>query len=156
MKKSLFALAFIACFALGASELETLEKECNDGNMESCLRAALQYEDDTKALKLLEKTCNGGYEPSCLVMSIRMMQENPKKGIEYHEKRCDAGDAMYCGLLGSMYSDGDGVEKDISKAIIYHDKACNLGLELSCAMLAEMYSKGDGVKNKFNESGDLG
>ena len=50
MKKSLFALAFIACFAFGATELETLEKECNDGNMESCLRAALQYEDDTKTL----------------------------------------------------------------------------------------------------------
>jgi len=149
MKKSLFALAFTACFALGASELETLEKECNDGNMESCLRAALQYEDNTKTLKLLEKTCDGGYEPSCLVMSIRMMQENPKKGIEYHEKRCDAGDATYCGLLGSMYSDGDGVEKDISKAIIYHDKACNLGQKLSalsCSMLAEMYRKGDGVK----------
>jgi len=55
MKKSLFALAFIACFAFGATELETLEKECNDGNMESCLRAALQYEDNTKTLKLLEK-----------------------------------------------------------------------------------------------------
>ena len=104
MKKLLFALALAACFAFGASECEKYEKECNDGNMESCLRAALQYEDNTKTLKLLEKTCDGGYEPGCLVMSIRMMQENPKKGIEYHEKRCDAGDAMYCGLLGSMYS----------------------------------------------------
>ena len=146
MKKLLFALALAVCFAFGASECEKYEKECNDGNMESCLRAALQYEDDTKTLKLLEKTCDGGYELGCLTMSGIMMRENPKKGIEYHKKRCDAGDAMYCGLLGSMYSDGDGVEKDISKAIIYHDKACNLGLELSCAMLAEMYSKGDGVK----------
>ena len=130
MKKSLFALALAACFAFGASECEKFEKECNDGDMESCYKAGLLCEDNTKTLKLLEKTCDGGYEPGCLVMSIRMMQENPKKGIEYHEKRCDAGDAMYCGLLGSMYSGGDGVEKDISKAIIYLDKSCNLGQEL--------------------------
>ncbi len=36
MKKLLFALALAVCFAFGASELEALEKECNDGNMKSC------------------------------------------------------------------------------------------------------------------------
>ena len=44
MKKSLFALAFIACFAFGASECEKFEKECNDGNMESCYKAGLLCE----------------------------------------------------------------------------------------------------------------
>ena len=55
MKKTLFALAFTAYFAFGSSELEILEKECNDGNMESCLKAAFQYEDDDKTLKLVKK-----------------------------------------------------------------------------------------------------
>ena len=55
MKKTLFALAFTAYFAFGSSELEILEKECNDGNMESCLKAAFQYEDDDKKLKLVKK-----------------------------------------------------------------------------------------------------
>ena len=146
MKKSLFALAFIACFAFGATELETLEKECNDGNMESCLRAALQYEDNTKTLKLLEKTCDGGYEPGCLVMSIRMMQENPKKGIRSLEKNYNAKCTICCGLLGIKYSLGVDVEKDISKGITYYDKACDGGEELSCSMLADMYDKGKGVK----------
>ena len=79
-------------------------------------------------------------------MSGIMMQKDTKKGIEYLEKRCDAGESTDCGLLGTMYSDGEVVEKDISKSAIYHDKACNLGEGLSCAMLAERYSKGDGVK----------
>ena len=54
MKKTLFALAFTAYFAFGSSELEILEKECNDGNMESCLKAAFQYEDDDKKLAMAE------------------------------------------------------------------------------------------------------
>ena len=82
MKKTLFALAFTAYFAFGSSELEILEKECNDGNMESCLKAAFQYEDDDKKLKLVKKACDGGNKLGCLTMSGIMMQKDPKKGIE--------------------------------------------------------------------------
>lgn len=106
MKKILFALAFTAYFAFGSSELEILEKECNNGNMESCLKAAFQYEDDDKTLKLVKKACDGGNKLGCLTMSGIMMQKDPKKGIEYLEKRCDAGESTDCGLLGTMYSGG--------------------------------------------------
>jgi len=78
-----------------------------------------------------------------------MMQEDPKKAVEYFEKKCDSGDALDCALLGAMYKDGDGAEKDISKAVIYYDKACDRGNGLSCGILADMYRKGDGIKIDF-------
>lgn len=149
MKKLLFALALAACFAFGAPDLATAEKECDGGNMKSYHTAAFICEVGAASLKLLEKACDGGYELGCLTMSGIMMRENPQKGIEYHKKRYDAGDATYCGLLGARYSDGDGVEKDISKAVIYYDKACDRGNGLACGMLADMYRKGDGIKIDF-------
>ncbi|WP_298059071.1 hypothetical protein [uncultured Campylobacter sp.] len=53
-------MAFTADFAFGSSKFETPEKECNDGDMESCLKAAFQYEDDDKKLKLVKKACDSG------------------------------------------------------------------------------------------------
>ena len=114
--------------------------------MESCLKAAFQYEDDDKKLKLVKKACDSGNKLDCLTTTWHNDAKDPKKGIEYLEKRCDAGESTDCGLLGTMYSDREVVKKDILKSAIYHDKACNLGEGLSCAMLAERYSKGDGVK----------
>ena len=65
MKKSLFALAFIACFAFGAPDLATAEKECDGGNMKSCAEAGLQCKDEVKKLKLFEKACDGGDGVAC-------------------------------------------------------------------------------------------
>lgn len=79
MKKTLFALAFTAYFAFGSSELEILEKECNDGDMESCLKAAFQYEDDDKKLKLVKKACDSGNKLGCLTTSGIMIQKTLKK-----------------------------------------------------------------------------
>ena len=86
MRKSLFVLALAACFAFGTSEFEALEKECNDGNMKSCAEAGLQCKDNAKKLKLFEKACNGGNKLGCLGVSGVMMQEDPKKAVEYFEK----------------------------------------------------------------------
>ena len=149
MKKSLFALALIACFALGASEFEKFEKECNDGNMESCYKAGLLCEDNATSFKLFEKACNGGCEEGCLSASEIIMQEDSKKGIRSLEKNCNAKCTICCGLLGIKYSLGVDVEKDISKAVIYYDKACDRGNGLACGMLADMYRKGDGIKIDF-------
>lgn len=79
MKKLLFALALAVCFAFGAPDLATAEKECNGGNMKSCAEAGLQCKDNAKKLKLFEKACNGGNKLGCLGVSGVMMQEDPKK-----------------------------------------------------------------------------
>nr|WP_314218695.1 hypothetical protein [uncultured Campylobacter sp.] len=65
MKKSLFALAFIAYFAFGAPDLATAEKEGDGGNMKSCAEAGLQCKDEVKKLKLFEKACDGGDGVAC-------------------------------------------------------------------------------------------
>ena len=113
--------------------------------MESCLKAAFQYEDDDKKLKLVKKACDGGNKLGCLTMSGIMMQKDPKKGIEYLEKRCDAGESTDCGLPRTMHSDASSQKRYI-KSTIRHREACNLGEGLSCAMSAKRYVKGYGVK----------
>ena len=87
MKKSLFALAFIACFAFGTSELETLEKECNDGNMESCTQTGVLY----------------------------LYSGNLDKGVKILKETCDKGDTYSCWFLGSQYIGNGLLEKDIEK-----------------------------------------
>ena len=86
MKKLLFALAFIACFAFGTSEYEKFEKECNDGNIESCYKAGLLCEDNATSFKLFEKACNGGCEEGCLSASEIIMQEDSKKASDLLKK----------------------------------------------------------------------
>ncbi|WP_314987286.1 hypothetical protein [uncultured Campylobacter sp.] len=57
MKKSLFALALAACFAFGALDLATAEKECDGGNIKSCTQAgALHIIKNDNPDKLLRTT----------------------------------------------------------------------------------------------------
>lgn len=184
MKKSLFALAFIACFALGASELETLEKECNDGNMESCHTAAFICKVGAASLKLLEKACDGGNMKSCFYAATRhedpvksyelfkkacdgeedlacnaviakIIDEDPKEGIKFAERKCSEGSGISCLNLGVLYHAGKFVEKNIKEAINYYDKACNakIGDAISCESLMKMYDEGKEVKMDKLKSG---
>jgi len=111
MKKSLFALARAACFALGASEFEKFEKECNDGNMESCYFAAYQHEDSAKKHKLFKKACDGGEDLACNAVIVKIINEDPKEGIKFAERKCSEGSGISCLNLGMLYHAGEFVEK---------------------------------------------
>ena len=148
MKKSLFALAFIACFAFGASELETLEKECNDGNMKSCFFAAIWHKDPAKRHELFKKACDGGEDLACNAVIAKIINEDPKEGIKFAERKCSEGSGKSCLNLGMLYHTGKFVEKNIKEAINYYDKACNakIGDAISCEVLMTMYDDGKDVK----------
>lgn len=155
MKKSLFALAFIACFAFGASELETLEKECNDGNMKSCFFAAIWHKDPAKRHELFKKACDGGEDLACNAVIAKIINEDPKKGIKFAERKCSEGSGISCLNLGMLYHAGKFVEKNIKEAINYYDKACNakIGDAISCESLMKMYDEGKEVKMDKLKSG---
>ncbi|WP_275938102.1 SEL1-like repeat protein [Helicobacter pylori] len=42
-----------------------------------------------------------------------------------------------CGVLGGLYEDGQGVEKDLIKAAQFYSKACKLGDQEACETLKE-------------------
>ena len=127
MKKSLFALALIACFALGASEFEKFEKECNDGNMESCYKAGLLCEDNATSFKLFEKACDGGDGVACGMLADMYgngdgVAMDKTKAAVYDKKGCDlAGELMSCFNFAAFNYNAN----DKSKAAQYFKKACD-------------------------------
>ena len=184
MKKSLFALALAVCFAFGASECEKYEKECNDGNMkschtaaficevgaaslkllekacdggniESCLFAATQHKDPAKSYELFKKACDGGEDLACPFVIYKIIDEDPKEGIKFAERKCSEGSGNSCGFLAAFYHAGKFVEKNIKEAINYYDKACNakIGHAFSCESLMKMYDEGKEGKMDKLKSG---
>ena len=68
-----------------------------------------------------------------------------KSGIESSfgaKKACDSGNMLGCTNLGSMYANGEGVEKDLGKAAQLYKKACDGGNMLGCRNLGVMSEKG--------------
>ncbi len=52
------------------------------------------------------------------------------KARKYFEKACDLNNGGGCGVLGVLYENGEGVEKDLIKATQFYSKACEMLKEL--------------------------
>ena len=155
MKKSLFTLAFIACFAFadldGLKFAEAEEKKCEGGDMDACYVAGLSYIDNgnpDKGVDILKKACDRGGDLACNDVIVKIIDEDPKEGIKFAERKCSEGSGKSCLNLGMLYHTGKFVEKNIKEAINYYDKACNakIGDAISCEVLMTMYDDGKDVK----------
>ena len=60
------------------------------------------------------------------------------QAMKLFDKACDSGDMKGCGVLGTMYYDGDGVEKDSLKGVKLFQKACDGGNIEACEMLKKI------------------
>jgi len=155
MKKSLFTLAFIACFAFadldGLKFAEAEEKKCEGGDMDACYVAGLSYINNgnpDKGVDILKKACDRGGDLACNDVIVKIIDEDPKEGIKFAERKCSEGSGKSCLNLGMLYHTGKFVEKNIKEAINYYDKACNakIGDAISCEVLMTMYDDGKDVK----------
>ena len=63
------------------------------------------------------------------------------KAFEPLKKACDSDIADGCRMLGALYANGIGAEKDLSKAEKLFKKACDGGDLDGCRNLAIMYEK---------------
>ena len=72
--------------------------------------------------------------------------EDYDKAFESFKKACDGGDMRGCRSLGTMYANGNGVEKDFSKAVELYKKACDGGNMHGCRNLVVMHTNGNGVE----------
>ena len=77
------------------------------------------------------------------------------KAAELYKKACDGGDMRGCFNLGTMYANGNGVQKDFSKAAQLFKKACDGGSMYGCYNLGVMYAKGSGVEKDFSKAAEL-
>ncbi|MDU9739505.1 tetratricopeptide repeat protein [Helicobacter pylori] len=51
-----------------------------------------------------------------------------------------------CGVLGSLYQNGEGVKQDSKKAAQFYSKGCELNNSLGCGALGMLYEYGQGVE----------
>jgi hypothetical protein len=80
-------------------------------------------------------------------------------GFAYGSGGADSG----CAGLGTMYSRGDGVPRDVSRAVSLYRKAhadrlfaedCDRGNAASCAKLGDMLARGEGVAKDTRQAAD--
>ncbi len=77
------------------------------------------------------------------------------KARKYFEKACDLNNGGGCSGLGMLYSNGQGVEKNLTKAAYFYSKACELKDGWGCSFLGVLYYNGDGVKQDSKKAAAL-
>ncbi|MFP6283162.1 tetratricopeptide repeat protein [Helicobacter pylori] len=65
------------------------------------------------------------------------MKQDSKKATQFYSKGCELNNSLWCGALGGLYYNGDGVKRDSKKADQYFSKACKLGNQEACEALKE-------------------
>ena len=78
-----------------------------------------------------------------------------KKALEYLLPAAEAEHADAQGLLGYMYSYGQGVEQSDEKAVKYYQMAADQGNSGSLGNLAVMYKTGRGVEQSYEKAFEL-
>jgi TPR repeat protein len=108
------------------------------------------------AVLLLEKGCNQGDADSCLRISVFAKGEYPtkekldkqkliEKAQTLYEARCDEKDGSACGGLGELLANPMDSKPDLKKAVEYFELGCELEDGRSCAQFASFLEQGKGV-----------
>jgi hypothetical protein len=94
--------------------------------------------DRRRADALEDRACDLGVPTACLILGRQALEEKtPSRAAAYLEKACwiSAGDA--CGLLGSLYERGLGVNQSESRALELYQTGCRRGDAVSCLAIVE-------------------
>ncbi len=146
----------------GANKL--LSRACDSGLAEACSSMGYSYDegigvskDYTKAAALYLKSCDSGSFVGCY--NLAQLLNSPKlgnqhaKSIEYYKRACDGSEMIACSMLGSLYAEGNGVEKDYLKAEKLLRKSCEAGeMDVGCGELAMFYNHGWGVSKDLEQA----
>ncbi len=127
---------------------------------------------DRKKIKSLIKSAEAGdpdsqYELALLYEEGKGVQQNTVKAFEWYRRAASSGqvDAQYkfatalekeqpdaIFIMGMMYMDGEGVDKNIPEAIKRFKSAADKGHAEAQFMLGSMYAEGDGVARSDSEA----
>lgn len=126
----------IAQLAIGSMLMADLGGE---PDMQEAVRwfTAAADQGNTSAMKALAVL---GLESSTTGASIDI-----KTVISWLEKAADGRDAQALHMLGGIYFEGQGVEKDEKRAVECHEQAARLGYHGAHTTLAHIYGKGAGA-----------
>jgi uncharacterized protein len=131
----------------GIAKLDTL---CASRGVLACENLAQLYTSgegaDVQADPLLrqqyaKKACAAGSKTSCdvdkLVGKVDSARNTLARGNALFQAKCDAGDALACGLLGEDLLAGIGIGVDRERGITLLKKACDGGVDRACKKLLE-------------------
>jgi len=79
-------------------------------------------------------------------------QQNYPDALYYYQQAAKLGDALSQYLLGKMYADAKGTEKNMRQAANWYTQAAKQGHSQAQATLGFMYSKGNGVNQDYSEA----
>jgi TPR repeat protein len=113
-----------------------------------------------KALLMLEKGAEIGDKEATSVLASSYFRGNTALAItanqtlaaQMYEKAAEEGNIEAMEAIGTMYSKGQGVEKNTTKALSYLLKAAELGSAKAHNALAYLYLAGDGVPKDTQEA----
>ena len=159
MIKVMILIAVIASsLVLSAENIESLDKECNDGNFQKCTTLGILYakgevveKNFFKSFEYYTKACDSGNLDGCanlgyLYLMGKGTKQDFKKARELYSKTCNSEKKLGCANLGFFYSQGKGVNQDHEKAVSFYDRACTADDVIGCHNLADKYREGKGVK----------
>jgi len=144
-----------------------LSRACDEGAANACSSIGYSYsegigvaKDYTKAAALYLKSCDGGSAVGCYNLAQLLNSPNlgnqHAKSVEYYKRACERSEMMACSMLGSLYAEGRGVEKDYIIAEKLLRKSCESGeRDVGCGELAMFYNHGWGVGKDLEQAKQL-
>ncbi|MGB5983933.1 MAG: tetratricopeptide repeat protein [Desulfobacterales bacterium] len=144
--------------------VEDLATQCNEGDMDACLKAGRTYRyghyfiyDAPKDLDLATKYyilgCDGKNQEACKAL-YEMYKESLRKKeftrghptiLDMYGNSCTGGYGPACSSLAYNYEIGKGVDKNQIKALALYEKGCNSGSRVGCDHAGDIYMKGKHV-----------
>jgi hypothetical protein len=128
---------------------------CDNSIMLGCVFLGQRYlqsggteENNSRAAELFNNSCEAGEPDGCNALAeanrtgTGVARNNEKSNIAYARAAqgfrayCNAGRTSYCGLIGMLYLQGFGVEKDETLAQALFRQGCDGKDEPSCFMIA--------------------
>ena len=97
--------------------IETLQKDCDAGNLKTCVLLGINYKYGDFPFK-----------------------QDYFKAASLFRKACDGGEALACWSLAWLYQYGKGVRQNKTEALKYYGKACDLKDQYGCDLYAELNS----------------
>lgn len=106
--------------------MQIFEKECENGNIDSCRRAGEAY---VKGWEI--------YSMGQDVLPTKSKIQDLHKGLTLLQKYCDKAEKgnsgiHSCVLLGSMFAESKGTTQDYEQAKKYFKKVCDFGAQAGC------------------------
>jgi TPR repeat protein len=128
------------------------ERACANAQADACSHLGWMYKNGIGVPENLSlyfsyssKACDGGDGFACLNVGIEYevggsggIKQDYSRAAVIYSRSCNAGNAIGCQRLGSLYHRGLGVARDDSRAEELFSKACKLGAAGGCTELKNM------------------